>query len=189
MNDIKIASLQFRCRTNDKFYNLTAIQSLVEQAVRQNFNIICFPEFCVTGRHCISNANQSALARLSEFIPDSIACMYLQQLAQQHGVSIGAGVIEQDASSHKLYNTYLYATSDGRLQHHRKLHSPVSEYLDSGDEYTILDSAQGKVAILSVADDKLTRKVQQESAGHISLFLAPHTAEADGTVMMKAINS
>ncbi len=69
MKDVRVASVQFNHRANDKAYNLSVIEHYVEKAAMQNVKIIVFPEMCVTGYWHVSRLSRASIQSLSEFVP------------------------------------------------------------------------------------------------------------------------
>ena len=49
MSTIKVASVQFQHRANDKRYNSDVIDRFTRDAHRAGVKILVFPEMCITG--------------------------------------------------------------------------------------------------------------------------------------------
>lgn len=174
MKDIRVATVQFSHRANDKNYNLSIIQSYVEKASKQGVKIIVFPEMCVTGYWHISRLQKSAIDDLSEFIPQGETCQRLLKMSEKHQVSIGAGLIEKDHDGN-LYNAYVMAMPNGQLAKHRKLHTFVSEHMASGEEYTVFDTPHGcRIGILICWDNNLVENVRITALKGAEILVAPH---------------
>jgi len=174
MKDIRVATVQFNHRANDKNYNLSIIQSYVEKASKQGVKIIVFPEMCVTGYWHISRLQKSAIDDLSEFIPQGETCQRLLEMSEKHQVSIGAGLIEKDHDGN-LYNAYVMAMPNGQLAKHRKLHTFVSEHMASGEEYTVFDTPHGcRIGILICWDNNLVENVRITALKGAEILVAPH---------------
>jgi predicted amidohydrolase len=74
-----------------------------------------------------------------------------------------------------LYNTYAVAMPDGGLQRHRKLHTFVSEHMDSGSEYTVFDSPHGcRLGVLTCYDNNIGENVRVTALRGAEVLLAPH---------------
>ena len=121
MNKIKVASVQFNHKSGDKNYNLARIRTFVSQAVKENVELIIFPEMCITGYWHVRKLSKQEVALLSEQIPQGPSTQELVTLATENNVSIGAGLIEKSESG-ELYNTYVVALPNGQVVFHRKLH-------------------------------------------------------------------
>lgn len=174
MKDIRVATVQFNHRANDKNYNLSIIQSYVEKASKQGVKIIVFPEMCVTGYWHVSRLQKSAIDDLSEFIPQGETCQRLLEMSKNHQLSIGAGLIEKDHDGN-LYNAYVMAMPNGQLAKHRKLHTFVSEHMASGDEYTVFDTPHGcSIGILICWDNNLVENVRITALKGAEILVAPH---------------
>ena len=95
-------------------------------------------------------------------------------LARKYQMSVGAGLIEQ-AEDGQLYNTYVLAMSDGRIERHRKLHTFISEHMSSGNEYTVFNTPHGcRVGILICWDNNLVENVRMTALKGADILLAPH---------------
>ncbi|HEX8850778.1 MAG TPA: nitrilase-related carbon-nitrogen hydrolase, partial [Gemmatimonadaceae bacterium] len=142
MRDIRVATTQFQHAPGDKAYNLGRIRHFVERAAKEKVEIIAFPEMCITGYWHTRHLDREAFAALSEPVPDGSSTRELLRLSRQHGMTIGAGLIERDADD-RFYNAYVVAMPDGSFAVHRKLHVFVSEFLTPGDRYTVFDTPHG----------------------------------------------
>jgi predicted amidohydrolase len=114
------------------------------------------------------------LADLAEPLPDGPAAQRLLSLSKQHSMTIGAGLVECDATG-KLYNSYFVAMPDGRRAVHRKLHVFVSEFLSPGDQYTVFDTPHGcRVGVLICYDNNLVENARITALAGAEILLAPH---------------
>jgi predicted amidohydrolase len=96
------------------------------------------------------------------------------ELAQRHRMTIGAGLIEC-ADDGRLYNAYVVAMPDGRFVRHRKLHAFVSEYLTSGDRFTVFDTPHGwRVGVLICYDNNIIENVRATALLGAEILMAPH---------------
>ncbi|OLQ88236.1 acyltransferase [Vibrio panuliri] len=174
MKDVRVASVQFNHRANDKSYNLSIITQYVERAAHNQVEIIAFPEMCITGYWHVSKLNQSQIRALAERVPEGESCQRLIALSAKHNISIGAGLIEIDDAG-KLYNSYVMAMPNGQLAKHRKLHTFVSQYMESGSEYTVFDTPHGcRVGILICWDNNLVENVRITALKGADILIAPH---------------
>jgi N-carbamoylputrescine amidase len=174
MRDIRVASIQFNHKAGDKHYNLSVIQTFVERVATSGAEIIIFPEMCITGYWHVSALNREQVEALSERVPEGDSAKTLLALSKRYNVSIGAGLIEQDIDG-ALYNSYLFAMPDGRLEKHRKLHTFVSPHMSSGHDYTVFETPHGcKVGILICWDNNLVENVRITALMGADILIAPH---------------
>ncbi|MGR6839569.1 nitrilase family protein [Aliivibrio wodanis] len=174
MKDVRVASVQFNHRANDKIYNLSVISHYVEKAAEQNVKIIIFPEMCITGYWHVSTLSKSSIESLAEFIPEGDTCQALLKMSAKYEMSIGVGLIEIDDAGN-LYNSYIMAMPDGQLAKHRKLHTFISKYMASGNEYTVFDTPHGcRVGILICWDNNLVENVRMTALKGADILIAPH---------------
>src|SRR5262245_52413245 len=125
MRNIRVATVQFQHATGDKAANLATIERFVDEAARQQVEIIAFPECCISGYWHLRKLSRDELVAIAEPVPGGPASQRLLALAGQHRLTIGAGLVELDEQG-KLYNSYIVAMPDGRWACHRKLHVFVS---------------------------------------------------------------
>lgn len=174
MKDIRVASVQFNHHANDKVYNLSIIEQYVEQAAREHVAIIVFPEMCITGYWHVSTLTKSDIVALAEYIPHGETSQALLAMSMKHNISIGAGLIEQDAMGN-LYNAYVMAMPDGNIATHRKLHTFISQHMTSGNEYTVFDTPHGcRLGILICWDNNLVENARITALKGADILIAPH---------------
>ena len=94
MKPIKAAAIQFNHRPDDKAFNMQRIVDLTEQAAADGVTLAAFPEMCITGYWHVRHLSRDAIAALAEPISDSPSVRRLLELANQHEMTIGAGLIE-----------------------------------------------------------------------------------------------
>jgi predicted amidohydrolase len=174
LRNIRAATVQFEHAPGNKNANLEKIGHFVGQAARQGVEIIIFPECCITGYWHLRHLLRDELVALAEPVFGGPSSQALMALAREHGMTIGAGLLELAAEG-KLYNTYVVAMPDGTCQRHRKLHAFVSEYLDSGSEYTVFDTPHGcRVGVLTCYDNNIGENVRITALEGAEILLAPH---------------
>src|SRR5688500_18572544 len=120
MRDIRVATVQFQHLPGERTYNLERVRHFVTGAARSGVEIIAFPEMCLTGYWHVRKLPRTALEALAEPIPEGAATQELLRLSREHGMTIGAGLIERSEDD-RLYNAYVVAMPDGRWALHRKL--------------------------------------------------------------------
>ena len=174
MNNLRAGSVQFQHVPGDKEANLATVRSFVTKAVTEQVDLLVFPEMCITGYWHVRNLSREEIDALAEPVPEGPSTDILLSLASEYGISIGAGLIERGKDG-KLYNTYVVAMPDGRTVSHRKLHTFISEHMDSGSDYTVFDLPDGtKAGILICYDCNLGENVRATALLGAEVLLAPH---------------
>lgn len=174
MKQIKVASVQFNHAPGDKESNLARVRSFVGEAAEQGVDLIAFPEMCLTGYWHVRNLSRAEVGGLAEPVPSGRCTRELLRLAVENKMTIGAGLIEMSESG-SLYNTYVVAMPDGRVEAHRKIHTFISEHMESGDRYTVFDLPQGaRVGVLTCYDNNIGENVRMTALMGAEILLAPH---------------
>jgi predicted amidohydrolase len=145
---LKLGTVQFHHRANDKAYNLAVIERFALEAAAGGVKILAFPEMCVTGYWHVRNLGQQELGTLAEPVPDGASTMKTMALARELDMAIGVGLIEC-TNDGRLFDSYVLCQPDGTFACHRKLHAFENEHIRSGDRYTVIDSPLGvRIGIL-----------------------------------------
>ncbi len=174
MRDIRVATVQFQHAPGDKEYNLGRVRHFVAEGAGEKAEIIAFPEMCLTGYWHTRKLSRDEFAALAEPVPDGPLSRELLRLSREHGMTIGAGLVER-ADDDRLYNSYLVAMPDGRWAVHRKLHVFVSEFLSPGDHYTVFDTPHGcRVGVLICYDNNIVENARATALAGAEILLAPH---------------
>jgi len=174
MKNIRVASVQFQHAPGDKRYNLTKVRAFVEQAAGRGVELIAFPEMCVTGYWHVRNLSRGDVDALAEPVPAGPSTEALLGLSAEHRMTIGAGLIER-AGDGSLYNSYVVAMPDGRVECHRKLHAFEGPHMRSGDSYTVFDTPQGcRVGVLICYDNNIIENARITALMGAEILLAPH---------------
>ncbi len=174
MRNITVAAVQFESAPGDKTANLGKIRAFLEKAARQKVELTVFPECSITGYWFLRYLSRAEITALAEPVLEGPSSQCLVALARQYQMTVGAGLIEQDADG-KLYNAYVVAMPDGTARRHRKLHAFVSEYLTSGREYTVFDTPHGcRAGILICYDCNLIENVRATALAGAEILIAPH---------------
>ena len=174
MRNVRVAAVQFQHAPGDKLANLAKIGRFVQQAAQQRAEIIVFPECCISGYWHLRKLTREELTALAEPVPDGPAARQLAALSEQHGMTIGAGLVERDGDG-RLFNSFFVAMPDGRWACHRKLHVFVSEFLTPGDQYTVFDTPHGcRVGVLICYDNNLVENARLTALAGAEILLAPH---------------
>ncbi|MDP9348263.1 MAG: nitrilase family protein [Gemmatimonadota bacterium] len=187
MRDIRVATVQFQHAPGDKSYNLGKIRDFVTEAAAAGAEIIAFPEMCITGYWHTRKLSREEFEALAEPVPEGPSSRALRELSREHGITIGAGLVERDQDG-KLYNAYLVAMPDGRWEVHRKLHVFVSPYLSPGDRYTVFDTPHGcRVGVLICYDNNIVENARATALLGAEILLAPHQTGGCDSVSPRAM--
>jgi predicted amidohydrolase len=174
VKNTRVAAVQFEHAAGDKKANLDKIRSFVEAAAEQQVEIAVFPECCITGYWFLRNLPRVDIEELAEPVPEGAAAQFISSLAAKHRMTIGAGLVEITPEG-TLHNTYLVAMPDGQSRRHRKLHTFVSEHMESGSEYTVFDTPQGcRAGVLTCYDNNIGENARITALLGAELLLAPH---------------
>ena len=174
VRDMRVAAVQFEHAAGDKVANLGKIRGFVERAAQEKVELIVFPECCITGYWFLRHLSREELGALAEPVFDGPSSQALRELATRHGMTVGAGLVEAGDDG-KLYNTYVVAMPNGEFRRHRKLHTFVSQHMDSGSEYTVFDTPHGcRAGVLTCYDNNLGENVRITALMGAEVLLAPH---------------
>jgi len=175
MKPIRAAAVQFEHAPGDKATNLRTIDQFVQRAIRQDVDLLVFPECCITGYWHLRKLSRAELVALAEPVFSGPSSRHLSTLSLLSGMTIGAGLVEIDADG-TLYNTYVVAMPDGRFQRHRKLHCFISAHMTSGSEYTVFDDAAHgcRIGVLICYDNNIGENVRVTALKGAEVLLAPH---------------
>ncbi len=174
MQTIKVASVQLEHADGDKNANFDKITNFVDKAHARGVDIVVFPECCITGYWYLRHLSRDQIAALAEPLPEGESPRRLAKMAAEKKITIGAGLIEAGEDG-RFYNTYLVALPDGRLEHHRKLHSFISEFIRSGETFTVFDTPYDcKIGVLVCYDNNIIENVRKTALMGAEVILAPH---------------
>lgn len=174
MRNVKVASVQFNHRANDKFHNLNTIHAYARQASAQGVDFLCFPEMCITGFRHLRNLKRRTIVRLAEKVPAGLSCHFLQDQAQRYGINIGAGLIEEGDDG-RLYNTYVIAMNDGRIERHRKSCTPGSEHMSHENDRHVFETPAGcRTGVLTCEESSQAGNVEETARYGADIILVPH---------------
>ena len=109
---LKLGTVQFHHRANDKAYNLSVVERFSREAAATGVKILAFPEMCVTGYWHARNLGRKELDALAEVVPDGDATRRMMALARELDMAIGVGLIER-APDGGLFNAYVLCQRDG----------------------------------------------------------------------------
>jgi predicted amidohydrolase len=174
---LRVAAVQFESKPADKDANFKRIEEFIGMAVLQGVRLVVFPECCITGYWFIRHLSVAELTALAEAIPGP-STERLLGLARQHGISIGAGLVEA-AGGGVFHNSYVVALPDGTFHRHRKLHAFEHPAIASGTDYTVFDLPGGfRAGVLICYDCNLVENVRITALKGAEILIAPHQTGA-----------
>ena len=154
----KIASVSMQC-IHDKQVNFDKYINFIDQAKKQNVDLIVFPELSLQGYPPSMGSidiNQSLYNhRVAELVPEGESTQALIKKAKEYNMYICWGMIERDpVRCDVLYNVAVLVGPEGFIGRHRKVHQPGTErlYFFPGNEYNVYDTSFGKVGMLVCYD-------------------------------------
>jgi len=174
MRDVRVAAVQMESVAGDKDANFRKIARFTEEAASRGAEVVVCPECCLTGYWFLRHLTVPQLEALAEPVLEGPSCARLLDLAVEHRVTVGAGLLE--AAGHGVFhNTYVVAMPDGRIVRHRKLHAFEHPAIQPGDEHTVFDTPHGfRAALLVCYDNNIVENVRIAALRGAEVLLAPH---------------
>jgi predicted amidohydrolase len=170
---IRSAVVQFEHGNGAKQQNFAKIESFAAAASQQKVQLLAFPECCITGYWFIRKLTRQQIAELAEPVPGGPSTRRLLALAKQHGMTIGAGLVESDGE--RFYNSYVVAMPDGQWHCHRKIQAFENEHISAGSAYTVFDTPMGvRVGVLICYDNNIVENVRINALMGAQVLLSPH---------------
>lgn len=170
---LKVSTVQFQHRANDKAYNLGRIDAFVAEAATAGIELVVFPEMCITGYWHVPKLDRAGLEALAEPL-DGPSIGHVAALARRRGIAIGAGFLERGGDG-AFRNAYAVCLADGAVHCHRKLHAFEHPLMASGDRYTVFDTPWGiRAGILICWDNNLVENARATALLGAELLIAPH---------------
>jgi N-carbamoylputrescine amidase len=112
-----VAAAQMEPRIGEPESNIARSVALLERAAHAGARLIVLPELANSGY--IFESLDEAL-RLSETIPDGLACQAWEAAARRLGIFVAAGLTEREGDT--LFNAAVLIGPDGHVGAYRKLH-------------------------------------------------------------------
>ena len=152
MKNFKVALSPIKIEFGNLSRNRNTILKSIRIAAKAKADIICLPEYCITGYNYSKDKKSSDLA---EQLKGEKFIEKLRKLSGSSDIDIILGVLERLGD--KIYNTGLYI-SGGRilLKHHKVREAgPITP----GNRVNVVNSRFGKIAII-ICGDLFTKKVR-----------------------------
>ncbi len=187
MKDTRVASVQFEHAPRDKRANFEKVRAFAAAAAAQGVEMIVFPEGCLTGYWFLRKCSREELAALAEPIPEGPSTKQLLALSKQHGMTIGAGLVEITREG-VMHNSYVVAMPNGEWRRHRKIHAFEHDEIVPGAEFTVFDTPhECRIGVLICYDCNINENVRITALQGAEILLAPHQtggcASADPNIM------
>jgi predicted amidohydrolase len=173
MDRIKISTAQFENKSGDKAYNLDVIEKLSRKASAEGSNVIAFHECSITGYTFARHLSRKQMLELAEFIPEGESIRRLIQIANDHNISVLAGLFEKDENDN-LFKTYVCVDKNGLVAKFRKLHPFINPHLTAGDSYCVFNLLGWKCGILICYDNNIVENVRATKLLGADIIFMPH---------------
>lgn len=173
MENIKVASVQFEARDNDKTYNLSVIRRMCALAGKAGADVVAFHECSVCGYTFAKDLTRDQLARIAEPIPDGPSTQELIRIARETGVALLAGFFERGDDG-RLYKAHVCVDGTGLKAKYRKLHPFIHPALTPGDRYVVFDLKGWKCGILVCYDNNIFENVRATKLLGAQIIFMPH---------------
>lgn len=169
-----VAVVQMRAEINQIEKNLSKIEYFVNDASKQNIDIICFPELSVTGY------SRQRAHEMVESIPGK-SSNAISQMAEKYGITILTGVVEESGMD-KPFITHLIAFPNGKIEKYRKTHLGLSEqkYFSSGDDLSVFQDEKVNFGIQICWDIHFPEVSTVLSLNGCEIIFAPHASPVSG---------
>lgn len=118
VSSMKVAAAQIHPRFAQPQKNRRTIRRYCERAADQEVDLLVFPELSVSGYNFTSKAQVQSLA---EVIPEGPTTTLWMNLAEQHHMTIVAGIAEL-ASRDRVFNSAVVISPNGFMGLYRKIH-------------------------------------------------------------------
>ncbi len=151
MDDIRIAVAQISPILGEVHRNLGMHLDIIQRAVQDKMQLVCFPELSLTGYVLKDLVPQVAIGARED---DPVMKQLLQASCD---IDILCGFVEEDAR-HRYYIAAAYLSQGTILHVHRKVYLPTytmfeeGRYLAHGDSIRAFDTQFGRVGVLICED-------------------------------------
>lgn len=170
MQDTRIAVVQMQSHIGKVRENLDKIEFFVDQAVKKQVDVICFPELSVQGY-------SRAKAQFTAEPISGESAGFIRQLAQESGIVVLVGMAESQEQG-KPFITQLVALPDGNLKKYRKTHLGKSEeqFFASGDCFPVFDFGKARFGVQICWDLHFPEMTAILSLNGCEIVFAPHAS-------------
>ncbi len=113
--DIRVAAAICRSKTGRTKENLETMAAWTRKAAKENVDMVCFPELCITGYHVREEMADAALPM------DGPEVNAVIRMAGDNNIAVIAGLAEKGADG-RIYATEFACDATGLLGSYRKVH-------------------------------------------------------------------
>lgn len=169
----KVATVPLVSVRGNASQNVANVSARLADAALQEISMVVFPEASLVGYGDTLNLRRRELVTLAEPL-DGRSIDEVAKAVERTGVAAGVGFIER-APDGRLFNSYVICMPGGVRCCHRKLHMVEHPAIESGEQYTVLDTKWGvRIGILIGADNYLVENVRMTALMGATLLVAPH---------------
>ena len=171
MDDLKIDAVCMNVVPGEVKMNLDRIHSFAREASAKGANMICFPEFSVTGYLPTPSKD------LYRGVDVSYVTERLVRIAKKAGLVLVAGIIEF-ANRGKPYITQVVTGPEGLIGFHRKTHlsPPEANIYQAGDEIKIFSYGGSTFGVLLCYEAHFPEISTTMALMGANLLLIPHAS-------------
>jgi predicted amidohydrolase len=173
MENLKITTAQFENKSGDKKYNLSVIKHLAGEASKQGSHVIAFHECSITGYTFARTLTKEQMLDIAELIPTGESILQLQRIAEEHTITVLAGLFEKDINDN-IYKAYVCVDKNGLVAKHRKLHPFINANITPGNGYTVFNLHGWKCGILICYDNNIIENVRATTLLGADIIFMPH---------------
>ena len=172
MEPLKIATVQFETRDNDKVYNLSIIREMCRKASVEGADVVAFHECSVCGYTFAKDLSRKELLAIAEPIPTGESTQALIAIAKEFGVTLLAGFFERDGD--RIYKAQVCVDGNGLKAKYRKLHPFINPNILPGDQYVVFEIKGWKCGILICYDNNIIENVRATALLGADIIFMPH---------------
>ncbi len=171
---LKIANVQFEMAENDKAANLAKMNYFIDEARKQEVDVIAFPEMCTLGYHFLTQAPKEVILDIAEPV-DGPIFEQMHQRAKETGMAILYGILESGDNGEEIaYNTYVVVGPEGLIHSYRKVHAFENTYIAQGDKLETFEMFGWTCGILICYDNNLPENTRVLALEGADIVFAPH---------------
>lgn len=164
----------------DKKENVKKYLYYIQQAARQNVDLIVFPEQSLQGYlknlFSLDLENVRYQHENAETISNGESVQTLIQAAQDHHMHIIFGMTERDETrADVLYNTAVLLGPDGYIGRYRKVHQPGDEVhvFYPGEGFPVFETSLGKIGMLICYDKMFPESTRELALQGAQILIMP----------------
>ena len=133
---LKIVNVQFEMAENDKAANLAKMNHFIDEARKQEADVVAFPEMCTLGYHFLTQSSKETILDVAERV-DGPIFEQMHALDKETGMAILYGILEK--GDDVAYNTHVVVSPEGLVHSYRKVHAFENTYIAQGDKLSCFD--------------------------------------------------